>query len=599
MFRLSQEPTCCFPESRKLTKRCANRLVLSSELLIVATLAYSCPTCAAPTPQAEVEVLQPAQWKSTLLQAGATTEDVKAFETFLRRLSPADRGIWQSMGRTLEPGFFADAVRGLRFQEREQARERTPASLFANAMPVRSCESLRDLSMADTSIDVAEVHAVDDSCRVTATVTRPPSGNPIRIFVALPRSGWNGRFNGTGGGGYAGGRVENLDARVAKGYAVAATDTGNASGTAAFALGENGKPAWHRMRDNAYVGIHEMTVVGKLLTQAFYDIAPRYAYFIGGSTGGRQALTEAQRFPQDYDGILALCPAIARDRYVPAQLWPQILMREANNFLPRSKREAATAAAVKACDGADGVMDGVIDDPTRCRYDPVALVGTEMDGSTFTASDARIIRAIWEGPRGHDGRFLWWGPTPGTDLSVLARTADLPLAGKPNEEGLDWFRYFLVLDPKWDWRTLTRGEFELLFEQSMQMHARIYGGDDPDLTGFRDRGGKLLIVHGLADQVVPPQASIAYYDSVLRRMGSAQRSADFVGLFLVPGVGHGFVGAGPSPTGMMDALIGWVEEGRAPEWLLAESFDKNEGALRVRRLLPYQPVARYSGRAKD
>ena len=154
-----------------------------------------------------------------------------------------------------------------------------------------------------------------------------------------------------------------------------------------------------------------MTVTGKAIVQSYYGKSARYSYFVGGSTGGRQALTEAQRYPQDYDGILALYPAIARDRYVPAQLWPQILMHEENDFLPRNKLDAATAAAVKACDAVDGVVDGVIGDPMRCEYDPASLIGTKIGDGSFTAQDSRIIQGIWEGPKGHDGRFLWWGPT--------------------------------------------------------------------------------------------------------------------------------------------------------------------------------------------
>jgi hypothetical protein len=472
-----------------------------------------------------------------------------------------------------------------------------PAAIFQSVVPAVSCSALKKVPIADTTIDSWSIAPSDGSCRITATVIHPPADNHIKVFVALPIKSWNGRFMGTGGGGYAGGSIDSLDASAKKGYAVGATDTGNLDGTANFAIDANGKQAWQRMRDNAYVGIHDMSVVGKALTKAFYGRAPWYSYFVGGSTGGRQALTEAQRYPQDYDGILALYPAIARDRYVPAQLWPQILMNEAHDFLPRAKLEAATAAAVKACGGSDGVVDGVINDPTKCRYNPDTLIGTQVGNSTFTATDARIIRGIWEGPRAHDGSFLWWGPTPGTDLSNFADTGGTPLMGKPCEEGLDWFRYFLLLAPKWDWRTLTRGEFELLFDQSIQVHGSAYGGDDPDLTGFRNRGGKLLIVHGWADQFVPAQKSVAYYQAVEQRMGGAAPTAAFVRLFLVPGGDHGFSTPVPTPSSaeMLDNLLQWVEHAHAPEKLLAE-LDGNDGKpLRTRPLFPYPQVAKYRG----
>jgi pimeloyl-ACP methyl ester carboxylesterase len=534
-----------------------------------------------------------ASWGEALRQAGASAAEVARFQDKIRSLSPVERIKWEDYLRTAPPDFFDTYLLSTR---REQS-EPTPEDIFRDVTPVKSCEALHHVAIADTTIDAAAVSASDGSCRVTATVIHPPAHNPIKVFVALPTKSWNGRFRGTGGSGYAGGHIENLDIPVTKGYAVGATDTGNEQGTANFALDSHGKQAWSRLRDNAYLGIHDMTVVGKALTQAFYGHAPRYAYFVGGSTGGRQALTEAQRYPEDYDGILALYPAIARDRYVPAQLWPQILMREANDFLPKDKREAATAAAIKACDGADGVIDGVIDDPTRCEYDPVALVGTKIGDSVFSATDAEVVRGIWAGPKAHDGSSLWWGLTPGTDLSVLADTGGTALAGKPCEEGLDWFRYFLVLDPKWDWTTLSRAEFELLFEQSIEEHASVYGGDDPNLSGFRNRGGKLLIIHGLADQIVPPQESIAYFNNVLQRMGGPLRTAAFIRLFMVPGADHGFGSRVPvpSPAEMIGALLHWVERGQAPEQLIADLPDKKGNTMRTRPLFPYPRVAKYKG----
>jgi len=209
-----------------------------------------------------------------------------------------------------------------------------------------------------------------------------------------------------------------------------------------------------------------------------------------------------------------------------------------------------------------------------------------------TATDARIIRDIWDGPRAHDGCFLWWGPTPGTDLSNFANTAGTPLTGKPCEEGLDWFRYFLVLDPKWNWRTLIREQFELLFEQSIQMHASTYGGDNPDLASFRARGGKLLMVHGWADQFVPAQKSVAYFQAVEERMGGAKATAEFARLFLIPGGDHGFSGVMPAPStvstaALIGALVQWVEHNQAPQNIVAELADDHGKVVRTRSLLPY------------
>lgn len=565
---------------------------IAALIVFIATLALHNSSRASERPESGEGAGALHKSEQTLQKAGASGDELAVFEDSVKGVSPAELSEWADY---IEKN-PSKVVSYLRREVKEQQRPAPPA-VFPSAIPAMSCEALREVSIPDTKIDSSSISASDGSCRVIVTVTHPPADNHIKIFIALPRKSWNGRFMGTGGGGYAGGSSNSLDAPAKKGYAVGATDTGNPEGTANFAVDSHGKPTWQRMRDNAYIGIHDMTIVGKRLTEAFYGKAPRYSYFFGSSTGARQALTEAQRYPQDYDGILALSPAIARDRYVPAQLWSQVVMLEAKDFLSREKREAATAAAVKACDAADGVVDGVIDDPMQCKYDPAALVGTKIGDSTFTETDARVIQEIWHGPDAHDGSFLWWGPTPGTDLTNLANTEGTPLTGKPCEEGLDWFRYFLVLDPKWDWKTLTRGEFELLFLQSIQTHASIYGGDDPNLTGFRDRGGKLLIVHGLADEFVPPQKTIDYYNAVQQRMGGPHETAAFIRLFLVPGVDHGYATPVPTPSfgAVFDALIQWVEHAHSPENLLAELNGNDGKPVRTRPLFPYPAVAKYKG----
>jgi hypothetical protein len=304
---------------------------------------------------------------------------------------------------------------------------------------------------------------------------------------------------------------------------------------------------------------------------------------------------EAQRYPDDYDGIVSACPAINWHRFLPADLWPQVVMLAAKNFMPKSKLEAARVAAVAACDALDGVTDDVIDDPGRCAYDPKALVGTQVSDSPFTEADAEVVRKIWEGPRRHDGSFLWHGLTRDTDLSALANTDGSPLTGKPFGIPLDWFRYFLIHDPKWDWTTITPAEFELLWMQSVEQYGTVIGTDNPDLTPFRDRGGKLIIYHGLADQLIPAEGTIDYYKRVQQHMGGPERAAQFVRLFLAPGVDHGFRGAGPTPTGLSDAITQWVEEGKAPASIHAELRDKAGNLVRTRPLFPYPQVAKYKG----
>ena len=473
--------------------------------------------------------------------------------------------------------------------------ETAPKPVFADANPVCSCESLAKLELPNTTIEAAGIDPTNGWCRVTAIVTHPPSGDRVTVWIGLPVTNWNGRFRGNGGGGYLGGHPNTLRGPVALGYAAAATDTGHEGGSGKFALDENGRLNWQAIRDNAHLGIHDMTVVGKALTKAFYGKAPRYSYFVGGSTGGRQGLMEAQRYPEDYDGILSGCPAINWHKFIPAILWPQMVMANAKNFVSKAKLDAATAAAIAACDTDDEVKDGVIDDPWRCAYDPKALVGTKVGDDTFTEADAGVVRKIWDGPRGQDGSLLWYGMERGADLSALAGTRGSPLTGRPFSIPLEWFQYFLLQDPKWDWTTLTPAGFELLWRQSVEQYGDVIGTDNPDLTRFRDRGGKVIIFHGLTDQLIPAAGTIEYYKRVQERMGGEKETARFARLFLVPGVDHGFRGPGATPTGQIEALVRWVEEGRAPDKLMAEHRDSSRKVIRTRPLFPYPQIARYKG----
>jgi feruloyl esterase len=473
-----------------------------------------------------------------------------------------------------------------------------PVPLYPDAAPVLAPEALRQVALPHTTIESVAIDPKDGSCRVTAIVTHPPAQDRVKVWISLPLKNWNGRFRGHGGGGFSGGGPGSLAGAVALGFAAGATDTGHEGGSGSFALNANGRLNWQEIRDNAYLGIHEMTVVGKALATAFYGKPPRFSYFLGSSTGGRQGLMEAQRFPDDYDGILSGCPAVNWHLMVPASNWPQVVMREANNFVSKAKLDAVTAAVVAACDGDDGIVDGVIADPGRCAWDPKAFVGQKVGDEQFTAADAEVVRQIWAGPRGHDGRFLWYGFPRGANLAVVGGTEGTPLRGKPFGPAHEWLKYFLVQDAKWDGSTLGRAEFELLFNQSAELYGPVFGADNPDLTRFRDRGGKVIITHGLADQLIPPEGTVTYYERVQKQMGGAQRAAEFARLFLVPGVDHGFRGAGPSPTPatLLAAIIAWVEEGRAPERLLAESRDKDGKVTRTRPLFPYPQVAKYTGR---
>ena len=475
-----------------------------------------------------------------------------------------------------------------------------PRSLVASSVPARTCENLASLTLPDTTIESATLDpgngTVPASCRVTATLTHPPAGDKVRIWIGLPAEGWNGRFQGVGGGGFSGGSAGAIAQTLRAGYAAGSTDTGHEGGSGSFALDANGRLNWQLIRDNAYLGVHEMTVAGKALTAAFYGTEPRKSYFNGCSTGGRQGLSEAQRYPADYDGILAGAPAINWTKLHPEQLWGQLQMLETKNFIPGCKFTAAIAAAVAACDGNDGVKDGVIEDPRSCAYDPKALVGTSAgECGTFTEADATIISRIWEGPRRRDNSFLWYGLERGGEFSGLSGTRGTPPVGQPSGITLDWFRFFLTQNPAWDWMTLDRASYERLFDQSVEEFTAVIGTDNPDLSAFRARGGRIVMWHGWSDQLIYPRGSIDYLTRVQQAMGGPEKTAEFLRLFLAPGVGHCGGGPGPAPTGQFEAMVAWAEEGKAPETLQAVRRDQSGTVTRSRVLCRYPLVARYKG----
>jgi feruloyl esterase len=452
--------------------------------------------------------------------------------------------------------------------------------------------------LPNTTIESATVDANSpDVCRVTAVATHPPAGDKVRIWIAIPMSDWNGRFLGSGGGGFSGGSAGAVNQPAAMGFAAGATDTGHDGGSGGFALDASGRLNWQLIRDNAHVGIHEMTVVGKALTQAVYGVAPRYSYFNGCSTGGRQGQMEAQRYPQDYNGIVSGAPAVNWNRFHIQHLWGPVVMNATNNPVAPCKLTAATAAAIAACDGIDGVQDGVIEDPKRCTYDPKPLIGTSAGAcGAFTEADVNVIRKLWEGPRREDGSFMWYGLPRGADLNALWTSRGTPLRPAPFGISMDWFRYFLTQDPKFDGNTVTPTALERLWDQSVEQYGIVFGTDNPDLTAFRDRGGKSIVWHGWADQLITADGTVDYYTRVQREMGGAKKTAEFMRLFMAPGVGHCAGGAGPAPTGLLEALLAWVEDGKAPETMLATRRDQAGAITRSRPLCVYPLVAKYKGR---
>jgi Tannase and feruloyl esterase len=473
----------------------------------------------------------------------------------------------------------------------------TPKPAIAKVKPVRSCESLAMLALPNTTIESAAVDPNNSGiCRVTAIATHPPAGDKVKIWLAIPTANWNGRFLGNGGGGFTGGSQQATSAGAALGYAAGSTDTGHEGGSGSFALDANGRLNWQAIRDNAHVGVHDMTVTGKAVTQAMYGVAPKYSYWNGCSTGGRQGLMEAQRYPQDYNGIVSGAPAINWPKLMMASIWSTAVMNAAGNAVPACKLQAATAAAVAACDAIDGVKDGVIENPELCHFDPKKLIGTATGNcGMFTAADADVIQRLLEGPRRMDGTLIWHGQPWGADMVALAAARGNPPAPQAFAFTTDWIRYWLMQNPQYDANALTLQAFEQFWDQSLEEYGIVIGTDNPDLAQFRDRGGKIVLWHGWADQLITTEGTIDYYKRVLQQMGGAEKTTQFLRFFLAPGVGHCGGGAGPAPYGQLDAVRSWVEDGKAPATLTAARRDQAGTITRSRPLCQYPQVAKYKG----
>ncbi len=474
-----------------------------------------------------------------------------------------------------------------------------PPPLYDSAKPARTCESLATLEMLDATVESAKLETAGPAgppyCRVTAVATHPPANDRITIWVALPTENWNGRFLGTGGGGFSGGSPRTLPAAVREGFAAAATDTGHEENSGSFALGPDGALEWMLIRDNAYLGIHAMTRVGKELTAAFYGRPPGYSYFRGCSTGGRQGLMEVQRYPDDYDGVLSGAPAINWDRLHVAQMWGQVVMLEANHLVRPCVFRFAQAKAVEACDLQDGLADGVIPEPRQCPFDPGELLGAEAengDCGAITEADVAVIRKILEGPRRRDGSFLWYGLAPGAKFLSLSGTGGEPLTGRPMPITLDWFRYFLARDPDFDWTGLNHATYEHYWDQSVEEFGRVFGTARTDLSAFRDRGGKAIVWHGWDDSLIYAQGTVDWFEGVERDMGD---TGDFLRLFLAPGVEHCRGGPGFAPNNPFTAVVRWVEESVAPETLDGARRGVDGEIVESRPICRYPKVAIYSG----
>ena len=479
-------------------------------------------------------------------------------------------------------------------------------ALISTAAPAaQSCESLATLSLPKATITSAVVVAATSTlpanCKVNGVAT-PTSDSSIKFEVRLPLTGWNGKFNGIGNGGYGGNLPATAGDGLARKYATAGTDMGHSAADPVWALGHP-----ERIADWAYRANHTTADLAKTIIRAFYGAGPTLSYFTGCSDGGHEALMEAQRFPDDYDGIVAGAPANYWTHQSTAWVWEGAALLR--NPLSISQLKAISAAVVQECDAIDGLRDGLIDDPRRCNFDPAGLVRSGV----LTAAQAESVRRVYAGPRNpRTGEQLYPGLERGSEYDSLSDTTLPQLVGswlglEPASPAVPFlgdffFKQMVFNDLSWDYRTLDYDRDVAFADRKM---GPVVNSTDPDLSDFKSLGGKLIMWHGWNDPLVNPRNSINYYKKALANLhtgdrknsnekssGSTKESDAFLRLFMVPGMDHCLLGSGPNVFDTLTPLERWVERGQAPARIIATG-----GAVptRTRPLCPYPQVARYTG----
>ncbi len=450
-------------------------------------------------------------------------------------------------------------------------------------------------------------------CRIQGSI-KPSSDSDIAFEVWLPpQAAWNSKYEGVGNGGFAGSLIyPSMDWALEAGYAVSGTTTGHsgASLDAGWALGHPEK-----IVDFGWRGIHETAAVSKAIIEAYYGKAPARAYFAGCSDGGREALMEAQRFPKDYDGIVAGAPANFWTRLLTNGVWTDEALSETpDSWLSPEKLSVVTAAALKACHGENGVLD----DPGECNFDPSSLLCKAGESNEcLSAPQIAALKKIYSGMQDASGKSVFPGYPPGGEVGPVAWTLWLTGAEPKRIEGTLIYGfvtgYFadMVFD-KADWNFHGQNPADDL-AHAQEMTGQAVDAANPDLSAFRDAGGKLIQYHGWNDAAIPAPSSIDYYEEVAAKLGGVEKTQSFYRLFMAPGMQHCGLGLGPNAVGgvfglpspnrdpahdVVAALAHWVEDGAAPDQIIATLYrdnDPTKGIVAQRPWCPHPAVARFSG----
>ncbi len=494
---------------------------------------------------------------------------------------------------------------------------------FPSLLLAANCASLKSQQLPDTTITVAEtvtsgvleiadadtsLHDLPAFCRIAGEL-HPTSDSKIRFEVWLPEHEWNGRLLGVGNGGFAGSiGYREMASYLKRGFAVSGTDAGHE------AEAEDASWAWQhpeKVKDFGWRAIHLTAERSKQILDAFYSKPANKSYFDACSDGGREALMEAQRFPEDYDGILAGAPANAWSSMLAAGgVTMQALMADPNSYIPERKLKFIEQASLAACDKLDGVTDKVIGDPTKCHFDPQVLLCKGDDASDcLTQPQIDALKLLYGGYRDAQGSLIF----PGFSMGDETGWKDWVIGDAPGTSYFtgyvqSYFRYIASGDPTFN---VLSAKPDDLLRESKEKGAADLDATNPDLTKFAARGGKLILYHGWTDAAISPENTIAYYESVEKQMGD-DKAASFVRLYMVPGMEHCLGGPGASAFGqfgletskgpkygLFDSLENWVEKGSLDEDVTATKYAAGkDGKMETdftRPLCAWPKVARYSG----
>ena len=473
-----------------------------------------------------------------------------------------------------------------------------------DAYAAKSCESLLSMSLVHGTVTGAQIEAsgifipyrsgeaaaskeeysgLPSFCRIDAKLN-PSADSDIRIEVWLPEKNWNGKIVESGNGGFspALGYSAMADA-LKKGFAATSSNAGHEGDSGAFALGHP-----ERIIDFGYRAVHEDAVAAKAIVGAYYGTAVKKAYFEGCSTGGRQAYGEAQRYPADFDGIIAGAPGIDFTYQTGTEL---ALVKKVHDdpasFIPPAKLEMLHRAVIAACDQLDGVNDGVIENPLKCHFDPGTLLCKNGDAADcLTKPQLGLARDIYAGVTDSGGNLIYPGLPPGTEM-LWAKKFD---RSEPMEYGLDAYRDLVLQDPKWDFLSL---KVDRDIPLAAQKAGPVLNNSDPNLKLFFQRGGKLLAYHGWTD-ANSSLRHLAYYKSVADVMGGEPGISNLYRLFFIPGMEHCGGGDGTTTFDLLTALDNWVGTGKAPDMIPASRVIDGK-VDRTRPLCPYPKQAVYKG----